>query len=50
MRPNVDISWSIHGRLKDFAEQEDLTLTEAYERALTDGLDAIEEDSKRADT
>jgi len=43
VRPNVDISWSIHGRLKDLADEEDLSLTEAYERALTRGLDELED-------
>lgn len=40
MRPNVDVSWSIHGRVKDFAEEQELTLTEAYEHLLDAGLNA----------
>lgn len=30
MRPNIDISWSLHGRIKDYADEHDLDLGEAY--------------------
>ena len=42
MRPNVDLSWSVHGRVKDFADDRDISLTEAYEQLLTAGLEALE--------
>ncbi|SIR76405.1 hypothetical protein SAMN05421858_3704 [Haladaptatus litoreus] len=42
MRPNVDISWSIHGRVKDFADDNDVSLTEAYEQLLDAGLVSLE--------
>ena len=42
MRPNVDLSHATHGRVKDFAEEQDISLTEAYEQLLNAGLDAVE--------
>jgi hypothetical protein len=30
MRPNIDISYTLNGHLKDYAEQQDVTLQEAY--------------------
>jgi len=42
MRPNVDISWSTHGRIKDYAEEKDISLDEAYERLLNKGLEMEE--------
>jgi len=42
MRPNIDISWSIHGRVKDHAERNDLDLTEAYSDILERGLEDVE--------
>lgn len=42
MRPNIDIDWAIHGRIKDYAEANDLTLSEAYAEVLEAGLDTVE--------
>ncbi|EMA15809.1 hypothetical protein BDK61_2798 [Haloarcula quadrata] len=42
MRPNIDIDWAIHGRIKDYAEANDLTLSEAYTEVLGAGLDTLE--------
>jgi len=39
MRPNIDISWSVHGKVKDYAKREDISLDEAYERLLSKGLE-----------
>lgn len=39
VRPNIDLPWEIHGRLKDISEERDVTLTEAYESVLTAGLE-----------
>lgn len=41
MRPAIDISHALHGRVKDYAEANDLTLDEAYRRALETGLDVL---------
>jgi hypothetical protein len=38
MRPNIDIPWSIHGRIKEHAEQTDQTIEEAYIEALEQGI------------
>jgi len=43
MRPNIDISWSVHGRVKDYANKKEISLDEAYEKLLTKGLE-VEED------
>ncbi|ESS11577.1 MAG: hypothetical protein A07HR60_01634 [uncultured archaeon A07HR60] len=40
MRPAIDISHGLHGRLKDYAEANDLALTEAYRQILESGLDS----------
>jgi len=42
MRPNIDISHTKNGRVKDYAEQHDLSLEEAYERVINAGLEALE--------
>jgi len=42
MRPNIDIDWAIHGRIKDYAEANDLNLSEAYTAVLEAGLEALE--------
>lgn len=47
MRPNIDIPWSIHGRVKDHAERNDMDLTEAYSDVLESGLDAVESPSEQ---
>jgi len=42
MRPNIDIDWAIHGRIKDYAEANDLNLSEAYAEVLEAGLETLE--------
>ena len=42
MRPAIDLSYGLHGRLKDYAETNDLELSEAYAEVLEAGLEALE--------
>jgi hypothetical protein len=42
MRPAIDLSYGLHGRLKDYAEANDLELSEAYAKVLEAGLEALE--------
>ena len=42
MRPNVEITHTLQGRIKDFAEERDLTLSEAYTELLEAGLNTLE--------
>jgi hypothetical protein len=42
MRPAIDLSYGLHGRLKDYAEANDLELSEAYAEVLEAGLEVLE--------
>ncbi len=42
MRPNIDISHTLGGRVKDYAEANGLDLSEAYAEVLEAGLEAVE--------
>ena len=42
MRPNIDISHTLNGRVKDYAEQQDLGLGEAYREIIEEGLEVVE--------
>ena len=42
MRPNIDISHTLGGRIKDYAEANDLGLSEAYTEVLEAGLESVE--------
>ena len=42
MRPAIDLSYGLHGRLKDYAEANDLELSEAYAEVLEAGLELLE--------
>ncbi len=42
MRPAIDISHGLHGRLKDYAEANDVDLSEAYAEVLEAGLETLE--------
>ena len=42
MRPNIDISHTLGGRVKDYAEENDLGLSEAYTEVLEAGLESVE--------
>jgi len=41
MRPNIDISHTLGGRVKDYAEANNLNLSEAYTRVLEAGLESL---------
>lgn len=41
MRPNIDVTHSLNGKVKDYAKEHDLTTDEAYQRIIEAGLDAI---------
>ncbi len=42
MRPNVDIPWSLNGRIHEYADENDMNLTEAYVDILERGLENVE--------
>jgi len=42
MRSNIDISHTLNGRVKDYAEQQDMSLEEAYREIIEGGLEAVE--------
>jgi len=42
MRPNIDISHTLGGRVKDYAEANGLGLSEAYTEVLEAGLESVE--------
>ncbi len=42
MRPNIDISHTLNGRVKDYAEQQDVRLEDAYREIIEAGLEAVE--------
>jgi len=42
MRPAINITHGLHGRLKDYAEANELELSEAYTEVLEAGLKALE--------
>ncbi|WP_311170598.1 hypothetical protein [Halobellus ordinarius] len=42
MRPNIDISHTLNGRVKDYAERQDVSLKEAYREIIEAGLEAVE--------
>jgi hypothetical protein len=42
MRPNIDISHTLNGRVKDYAEQQEMALDEAYREIIEAGLEAVE--------
>jgi len=38
VRPNIDISNRVHGAVKDYAEEKDINLSEAYEELIERGI------------
>jgi len=46
MRPNIDVSHTLNGRVKDYAEQEEIGLTEAYQKIIEAGLEVVEHPDK----
>lgn len=43
MRPNIQISHALNGRVKDFAAKHDLNTSEAYRMIIETGLEELEE-------
>jgi len=41
MRPNVDIPWSVHGQIKEYAQAEEKTIEDAYIETLKEGLSVM---------
>lgn len=41
MRPNIRISHTLNGRVKDYAAEHGMSVPEAYEEIITAGLDAV---------
>lgn len=41
MRPNIQISHSLNGRVKDYAAENDLTTAEAYQEIIETGLEEL---------
>lgn len=46
MRPSIDISHALNGRVKDYAEARDMTLDEAYQNVIQKGLMELEKEFK----
>lgn len=44
MRPNIEISHTLNGRVKDYAAERDLTISEAYKRIIKRGLSELEDE------
>ena len=42
MRPNINITHTLNGRVKDYAERQDVSLEEAYQEIIKAGLEAVE--------
>lgn len=45
MRPNIDISHTTNGRVRDLAEELDCSVGEAYSRVIQRGLDELEQEA-----
>lgn len=43
MRPNIQISYEMNGRIKDYANRHDLSTPEAYRQIIEIGLAELEE-------
>lgn len=41
MRPNIDIPWSVHGQIKEYAQAEEMTIEDAYIETLKEGLSVM---------
>lgn len=48
MRPNIQISHQLNGRVKDYAAEHDLTVDEAYKQIIEAGLDQLEDDEENS--
>ena len=45
MRPNIQISHQLNGRVKDYAAKHGLTTEEAYKQIIKAGLDELEDNA-----
>lgn len=45
MRPNIQISHELNGRVKDYAAEHDLSTSEAYKKIIQAGLDELVENN-----
>ena len=45
MRPNIQISHTLNGRVKDYADANDMDLSEAYRLIIKTGLEELENNS-----
>lgn len=43
MRPNIQISHSLNGRIKDFAARHDMSVPQAYRLVIRTGIEDLEE-------
>jgi predicted DNA-binding protein len=50
MRPNIQISHQLNGRVKDYAAKHDLTTGEAYKQIIKAGLEELEDDGSESAT
>jgi len=46
MRPNIQITHQLNGRVKDYAAENDLDLDEAYRQIIEVGLGELEDDEQ----
>lgn len=46
MRPNIRITHSLNGRVKDYANEQDMDVSEAYEQIIVTGLAELEGDDE----
>lgn len=44
MRPNIQISHALNGRVKDFAADNDMPAEEAYRRVIEAGLEELKDE------
>lgn len=44
MRPNIEISHELNGRVKDYAAERDLDVSKAYKDIIEAGLEKLESD------
>lgn len=47
MRPNIDISHELNGRVKDYADANDMTTSEAYREIINAGLEDVTGDARQ---
>lgn len=45
MRPNIEISHTLNGRVKDYASRNGMNVPEAYRKIILAGLDAVDDET-----